>query len=114
MPMLEEQELTTADIYVTVKRRRTHDPKTIEQIAESMIDEGPSKVRSDVFTPGLTLCSHTLRDKHFSGRLDRAASPVDPKMPQRAPVMVREDGGADEVEAPRRIGRCSLFRRFRP
>ena len=38
------------DIYVTPKRRRTLDPKTIEQIAESMVDEGqraPIMVRED-------------------------------------------------------------------
>ncbi len=43
-------EFNTADIYVTVERRRTLDPKTIEQIAESMIDEGqraPIMVRED-------------------------------------------------------------------
>ena len=50
VPMLEEQEFNTADIYVTVKRRRTLGPKTIEQIAESMFDEGqrtPIVMRED-------------------------------------------------------------------
>lgn len=50
MPMLEEQEFNTADIYVPVKRRATLDPKTVEEIAESMIDEGqrtPIMVRED-------------------------------------------------------------------
>jgi len=48
--MLEEHEFNTADIYVPVKRRATLDPKTVEQIAESMIDEGqrtPIMVRED-------------------------------------------------------------------
>jgi sulfiredoxin len=50
VPMLEEQEFKTADIYVPVKRRATLDPKTVEEIAESMIDEGqrtPILVRED-------------------------------------------------------------------
>ena len=50
MPMMEEQEFNTADIYVPVKRRATLDPKTVEEIAESMIDEGqrtPIMVRED-------------------------------------------------------------------
>ena len=50
MPMMEEQEFNTADIYVPVKRRATLDPKTVEEIAESMIDEGqrtPIMVRAD-------------------------------------------------------------------
>ncbi len=50
MPMLEEHEFNTADIYVPVKRRATLDPKTVEEIAESMIDEGqrtPIMVRED-------------------------------------------------------------------
>ncbi len=50
MPVLEEQEFNTTDIYGMVKRRRTLDPKTIEQIAESMINEGqraPIMVRED-------------------------------------------------------------------
>jgi ParB-like chromosome segregation protein Spo0J len=48
--MMEEQEFNTADIYVPVKRRATLDPKTVEEIAESMIDEGqrtPIMVRED-------------------------------------------------------------------
>jgi ParB-like chromosome segregation protein Spo0J len=40
MPMLEEREFNTADIYVPAKRRRTLNPKTVEEIAESMIEEG--------------------------------------------------------------------------
>lgn len=48
--MLEEQEFNTADIYVPARLRRTLDPKMVEQIAESMIDEGrraPIMVRED-------------------------------------------------------------------
>ncbi len=48
--MLEEQKFNTVDIYVPVKRRRTLDPKTVEEIAESMIEEGqrtPIMVRAD-------------------------------------------------------------------
>ncbi len=40
MPMMEEQEFNTADIYVPVKRRATLDPKTVEEIAESILEEG--------------------------------------------------------------------------
>ena len=40
MPMLEERTFKTADIYVPAKRRRTLNPKTVEEIAESMIEEG--------------------------------------------------------------------------
>jgi ParB-like chromosome segregation protein Spo0J len=40
MPMLEERVFKTADIYVPAKRRRTLNPKTVEEIAESMIEEG--------------------------------------------------------------------------
>lgn len=40
MPMLEERVFKTADIYVPAKRRRTLNPKTVETIAESMIEEG--------------------------------------------------------------------------
>jgi ParB-like chromosome segregation protein Spo0J len=40
MPMLEEKTFNTADIYVPAKRRRTLDPKTVEEIAESMLEEG--------------------------------------------------------------------------
>ena len=50
MPMLEEREFKTADIYVPAKRRRTLNPKTVEEIAESMIEEGqrtPIMVRED-------------------------------------------------------------------
>ena len=50
MPMLEERTFNTADIYVPAKRRRTLDPKTVEDIAESMLEEGqrtPILVRED-------------------------------------------------------------------
>ena len=50
MPMMEEQEFNTADIYVPVKRRATLDPKTVEEIAESILEEGqrtPIMVRED-------------------------------------------------------------------
>ena len=50
MPMLEERTFKTADIYVPAKRRRTLDPKTVEEIAESMLEEGqrtPILVRED-------------------------------------------------------------------
>ena len=50
MPMLEERRFNTADIYVPAKRRRTLDPKTVEEIAESMLEEGqrtPILVRED-------------------------------------------------------------------
>jgi ParB-like chromosome segregation protein Spo0J len=40
MPMLEERVFKTADIYVPAKRRRTLNPKTVDEIAESMIEEG--------------------------------------------------------------------------
>ena len=38
--MLEERVFKTADIYVPAKRRRTLNPKTVDEIAESMIEEG--------------------------------------------------------------------------
>ncbi len=50
MPMLEERRFNTADIYVPAKRRRTLDPKIVEEIAESMCEEGqrtPILVRAD-------------------------------------------------------------------
>ena len=50
MPMLEERRFNTADIYVPAKRRRTLNPKTVEEIAESMLEEGqrtPILVRED-------------------------------------------------------------------
>ena len=50
MPMLEERRFNTADIYVPAKRRRTLDPRTVEEIAESMLEEGqrtPILVRED-------------------------------------------------------------------
>ncbi len=50
MPMLEERTFKTADIYVPAKRRRTLNPKTVEEIAESMIEEGqrtPIMLRED-------------------------------------------------------------------
>ncbi len=50
MPMLEERTFKTADIYVPAKRRRTLNPKTVDEIAESMIEEGqrtPILVRED-------------------------------------------------------------------
>jgi ParB-like chromosome segregation protein Spo0J len=40
MPMLEERVFKTADIYVPAKRRCTLNPKTVDEIAESMIEEG--------------------------------------------------------------------------
>ena len=40
MPMLEQRVFKTADIYVPAKRRRTLNPKTVDEIAESMIEEG--------------------------------------------------------------------------
>ncbi|MCH7941613.1 MAG: ParB N-terminal domain-containing protein [Proteobacteria bacterium] len=48
--MLEERTFKTADIYVPAKRRRTLNPKTVEEIAESMIEEGqrtPILLRED-------------------------------------------------------------------
>ena len=50
MPMLEEQVFNTTDIYVPAKRRRTLNARTVERIAESMIEEGqrtPIMVRED-------------------------------------------------------------------
>ena len=50
MPMLEERTFKTADIYVPAKRRRTLNPTTVDEIAESMIEEGqrtPILVRED-------------------------------------------------------------------
>ncbi len=50
MPMLEERTFKTADIYVPAKRRRTLNPKTVKEIAESMIEEGqrtPIMLRED-------------------------------------------------------------------
>ena len=50
MPWLEERTFKTADIYVPAKRRRTLNPKTVDEIAESMIEEGqrtPILVRED-------------------------------------------------------------------
>ena len=50
MPMLEERRFNTADIYVPAKRRRTLDPRTVDEIAESMLEEGqrtPILVRED-------------------------------------------------------------------
>ncbi len=50
MPMLEEQTFKTADIYVPAKRRRTLNSKIVEDIAESMLEEGqrtPILVRED-------------------------------------------------------------------
>ena len=50
MPLLEERTVKTADIYVPAKRRRTLNPRTVEEIAESMIEEGqrtPILVRED-------------------------------------------------------------------
>ena len=50
MPMLEEREFNTADIYVPAKRRRTLNPETVDEIAKSMIEEGqltPIMLRED-------------------------------------------------------------------
>ena len=51
LPMLmETQTLRVADIYVPVKRRTTLDPKTVDAIAESMMEVGqqtPILVRPD-------------------------------------------------------------------
>ncbi len=51
MPMLmEKQTLRIEDIYVPLKRRRTLDPKTVDAIAESMLEVGqqtPILVRVD-------------------------------------------------------------------
>ena len=51
MPMLlEKQTLRVEDIYVPLKRRRTLDPKTVDAIAESMLEVGqqtPILVRPD-------------------------------------------------------------------
>lgn len=47
---MEDVTLNIEDIYVPVKRRRTLDEKTVEAIAESMIDQGqltPILVRED-------------------------------------------------------------------
>ncbi len=48
--MLEPSVLRIDEIYVPVKRRRTLDPKTVEALAESIIEEGlktPIRVRRD-------------------------------------------------------------------
>lgn len=47
---MENQDFRIADIYVPVKRRRTLDPKTVETLAESILEEGlrlPILVRDD-------------------------------------------------------------------
>ncbi len=48
--LMEQQTLRIADIYVPAKRRRTLDPKTVDEIAESMLEAGqltPILVRRD-------------------------------------------------------------------
>ena len=48
--MMKRETFAVADIYVPVKRRATLDPKTVEQIAESMLEVGqqtPILVRRD-------------------------------------------------------------------
>lgn len=40
MPLLEEKTFQIDDIYVPAKRKRTINSKTVEEIAESMIEEG--------------------------------------------------------------------------
>jgi len=48
--MLKKQTLATAAIYVPAKRRRTLDPAKVEQLAESILEEGqttPILVRAD-------------------------------------------------------------------
>lgn len=51
MPMLMDKlTLRVEDIYVPQKRRRTLDPTTVDEIAESMLEEGqrtPILVRAD-------------------------------------------------------------------
>ncbi|HUT49940.1 MAG TPA: ParB N-terminal domain-containing protein [Alphaproteobacteria bacterium] len=51
MPMLmENQTIPIADIHVPVKRLRTLDPERVEEIAQSMLEEGqktPIRVRAD-------------------------------------------------------------------
>jgi len=47
---MENQDIRIDDIYVPVKRRRTLDPKTVETLAESILEEGlrlPILVRDD-------------------------------------------------------------------
>ncbi len=47
---MENQDFRITDIYVPVKRRRTLDPKTVETLAESILEEGqrlPILVRND-------------------------------------------------------------------
>ena len=74
MPMLEERRFKTADIYVPAKRRRTLNPKTVEDIAESMIEEGqrtPILVREDGkrFVDRGTLLQDLLIQVALEGRL---------------------------------------------
>ena len=48
--LMKDQPIPIADIYVPVKRRATLDPKTVEEIAQSMLEEGqrtPILVRRD-------------------------------------------------------------------
>jgi ParB-like chromosome segregation protein Spo0J len=48
--LMETQAFKIADIYVPVKRRRTLDQKTVDEIAESILEEGqrtPILVRAD-------------------------------------------------------------------
>ena len=48
--LMDTQAFKVEDIYVPVKRRRTLDQKTVDEIAESMLDEGqrtPILVRAD-------------------------------------------------------------------
>ena len=48
--LMDTQAFMVEDIYVPVKRRRTLDQKTVDEIAESMLDEGqrtPILVRAD-------------------------------------------------------------------
>ena len=48
--LLEDKELTIADIYVPAKRRRTLDRQTVAALAESILEEGmkaPILVRED-------------------------------------------------------------------
>ena len=50
MQLLEDMELTIADIYVPAKRRRTLDEAAVAALAESILEEGlksPILVRAD-------------------------------------------------------------------
>ena len=50
MQLLEDRELTIADIYVPAKRRRALDKATVATLAESILEEGlksPILVRED-------------------------------------------------------------------